>query len=139
MARFAAGFCRGDEADTRFAEGDLRARDPKFRAAALRRYLAAVVRLDRFAQERIRQARDPSGGALGAGSLAEQIALWGARHPAQLDPVQGVLGWTLDTGAMVEIDESWHERAHPGRSRIHGAAGKGCCLSFWPVRLYRRG
>ena len=32
------------------------------------------------------------------------IALWGARHPAQLDPVRDVLGWTIDAGSMQEID-----------------------------------
>lgn len=32
------------------------------------------------------------------------IALWGARHPGQLDPVGDVLGWKIDESAMKEID-----------------------------------
>jgi aryl-alcohol dehydrogenase-like predicted oxidoreductase len=32
------------------------------------------------------------------------IALWGARHPAQLDPVADVLGWSIDAAIMAEID-----------------------------------
>ena len=31
-------------------------------------------------------------------------ALWGARHPGQLDPIGDVMGWTLDGGALREID-----------------------------------
>jgi hypothetical protein len=31
-------------------------------------------------------------------------ALWGARHPGQLDPIGDVIGWTLDNGALAEID-----------------------------------
>jgi len=33
-------------------------------------------------------------------------ALWGARHPGQLDPVDGVMGWALDGGALRAIDGS---------------------------------
>jgi aryl-alcohol dehydrogenase-like predicted oxidoreductase len=32
------------------------------------------------------------------------IALWGARHPDQLDPVTEVMGWKLDSNALMEID-----------------------------------
>ena len=32
------------------------------------------------------------------------IALWGARRPGQLDPVDGVTGWSLDADALAEID-----------------------------------
>ena len=32
------------------------------------------------------------------------IALWGARHPDQLQPVDGVSGWALDAPAKAEID-----------------------------------
>jgi len=31
-------------------------------------------------------------------------ALWGARHPGQLDPIGDVMGWTLDESALREID-----------------------------------
>jgi hypothetical protein len=31
-------------------------------------------------------------------------ALWGARHPAQLRPIEEVFGWSLDAAAKAEID-----------------------------------
>ena len=31
-------------------------------------------------------------------------ALWGARHPEQLEPVDQVMGWSLSGDAMHEID-----------------------------------
>jgi aryl-alcohol dehydrogenase-like predicted oxidoreductase len=31
-------------------------------------------------------------------------ALWGARHSAQLDPIEDVMGWALSFDAMREID-----------------------------------
>jgi diketogulonate reductase-like aldo/keto reductase len=38
------------------------------------------------------------------------IALWGARKPAQLDPVNDAMGWSLDVEAMRQIDAilAWH-------------------------------
>jgi len=33
------------------------------------------------------------------------VALWGARRPAQLDPVAEVMGWKLDDQAKRRIDE----------------------------------
>jgi aryl-alcohol dehydrogenase-like predicted oxidoreductase len=102
--------CRGllsgrMKADTRFPDSDLRTHDPKFKAPHYAEYIAAVSALDRFAQEQfgkrvihlaLRWVLERSPNA---------IALWGARHPAQLDPVQDVLGWKLDIGAMAETDE----------------------------------
>ena len=31
-------------------------------------------------------------------------ALWGARHPGQLQPIDEVFGWSLDAAAKSEID-----------------------------------
>jgi aryl-alcohol dehydrogenase-like predicted oxidoreductase len=36
-------------------------------------------------------------------------ALWGARHPDQLEPVNGVSGWQVDAIAMTEIDRILRE------------------------------
>ena len=36
-------------------------------------------------------------------------ALWGARHPAQLQPVDQVAGWSLDAAAMAEINQILRE------------------------------
>ena len=40
------------------------------------------------------------------------IALWGARHPAQLDAFGDVLGWTIDDTAMAEIDAILESTIH---------------------------
>jgi aryl-alcohol dehydrogenase-like predicted oxidoreductase len=32
------------------------------------------------------------------------VALWGARRPAQLDPVGGIGGWRIDVAAKAEIN-----------------------------------
>jgi aryl-alcohol dehydrogenase-like predicted oxidoreductase len=100
--------CRGllsgrMQADTQFPDSDLRSKDPKFQRPHYGEYLAAVSALDRLAKAHGRRVihlalrwvldRAPN-----------TIALWGARRPAQLDPVRDVLGWTIDAGSMREID-----------------------------------
>ncbi|HVC59421.1 MAG TPA: aldo/keto reductase [Acetobacteraceae bacterium] len=100
--------CRGlltgrMRADTRFAGDDLRRADPKFQQPRYGQYLAAVDALARLARDRY-----------GRGVLAlavrwildrgPTIALWGARRPAQLDPVADAMGWSLDAAAMLEIE-----------------------------------
>ncbi len=101
--------CRGllsgrMDASTEFAKDDLRASDPKFRAPRFGQYLACVKRLDRLARERfgkraihlaLRWVLDQPG---------VSVALWGARKPGQLDPLDGAMGWTLDADALAEID-----------------------------------
>ena len=109
LAVFAYGaLCRGlltgrIGAATRFDGDDLRNVDPKFRAPRRDQYLEAVAALDRFARERygkpvlalaIRWILDQPG----------TVALWGARRPDQLAPVDECLGWTLDADALREID-----------------------------------
>jgi aryl-alcohol dehydrogenase-like predicted oxidoreductase len=36
-------------------------------------------------------------------------ALWGARHPGQLQPIDEVFGWSLDAVARTEIDRILRE------------------------------
>src|SRR5207302_3924419 len=36
-------------------------------------------------------------------------ALWGARHPGQLKPIDEVFGWSLDAAAKAEIDHILRE------------------------------
>jgi len=90
--------------DTTFDTSDLRSVDPKFQAPRYARYLRAVRELDRFARDNfgkrvihlaLRWALDQPG---------VTAALWGARHPAQLDPIEEVMGWALSFDAMREID-----------------------------------
>jgi aryl-alcohol dehydrogenase-like predicted oxidoreductase len=91
-----------------FEGDDLRLTDPKFRPPRYGQYLAAVRRLDRLAQNRygkrvihlaVRWLLDQ--GATGA--------LWGARHPGQLQPIDEVFGWSLDAAAKAEIDSILRE------------------------------
>ncbi len=90
--------------DTKFEGDDLRRTDPKFQPPRFAQYLDAVRLLDEFAQKNygkrvihlaLRWVLDQPG---------VTSALWGAREPAQLDPVRDVMGWTLDHDALHEID-----------------------------------
>jgi aryl-alcohol dehydrogenase-like predicted oxidoreductase len=109
IATFGYGaLCRGllsgrMRSDTAFDGDDLRRTDPKFRNPRFAQYLAAVDRLDRLAQQRfgrhvihlaIRWMLD----------RGITTALWGARHPAQLVPVDEVSGWEIDASTMAAID-----------------------------------
>jgi len=101
--------CRGllsgrMSADRQFEGDDLRKQDPKFQQPRFGQYLAAVERLDAFARERfdrrvihlaLRWLIDQPGVA---------TALWGARRPEQLDPVDALFGWSLTPDDLAEID-----------------------------------
>ncbi len=89
--------------ETRFSGDDLRKADPKFQEPRYGRYLKAVADLARFARER--HGRDPL--HLAVRFILDKgasIALWGARHPDQMDPLPGAFGWTLSGAEMAEID-----------------------------------
>jgi aryl-alcohol dehydrogenase-like predicted oxidoreductase len=100
--------CRGllsgtIKGNTEFGGDDLRKADPKFQEPRLGAYLAAVSALDRFAYLRYRK----NVLALAVRWILDQgdtIALWGARRPDQLDPVDEAMGWSLDADAMKRID-----------------------------------
>jgi aryl-alcohol dehydrogenase-like predicted oxidoreductase len=90
--------------DTQFPKGDVRSVDPKFQPPRFAQYLAAVAKLDDFAQERygkqvlhlaLRWVLDRPG---------VSAALWGAKRPEQLEAIDEVLGWNLDSSAMEAID-----------------------------------
>jgi aryl-alcohol dehydrogenase-like predicted oxidoreductase len=94
--------------DTRFDGDDLRLADPKFRKPRYSQYLAAVARLDQLAQQRFRKHVIH----LAVRWILDQsasVALWGARHPAQLEPVEGIMGWSLDAASKSEIDRILRE------------------------------
>jgi aryl-alcohol dehydrogenase-like predicted oxidoreductase len=109
IATFGYGaLCRGllsgrMRPDSKFEGDDLRRTDPKFQPPRFEQYLAAVERLDQFAQQRYHKHVIH----LAIRWMLDQgitTALWGARHPGQLDPVDAVSGWQLDAPAMAEID-----------------------------------
>jgi aryl-alcohol dehydrogenase-like predicted oxidoreductase len=91
------------EEDTHFSGDDLRLTDPKFQPPRYAQYLAAVRRLDQFARERYgkRVIHLAVRWLLDKGAT---VALWGARHPGQLQPINEVFGWSLDAAAKAKID-----------------------------------
>lgn len=94
--------------DTIFEGGDLRRNDPKFLEPRFAKYLAAVQRLDQFAQQRFGKRIIH----LAVRWMLDQgitTALWGARHADQLRPVNDVAGWRLDAAAKAEIDQILRE------------------------------
>ena len=109
IATFGYGaLCRGllsgrMKAGTVFDGDDLRRTDPKFVEPRFAQYVAAVQKLDRFAQQRFGKRVIH----LAVRWMLDQgitTALWGARRPDQLQPVDDVIGWSLDASAKAEID-----------------------------------
>ena len=100
--------CRGllsgrMQTGTVFDGDDLRRTDPKFKEPRFAQYLAAVAKLDRLARQRFgkRVIHLAVRWMLDHGITT---ALWGARRPGQLQPVDEVTGWSLDASARDEID-----------------------------------
>jgi len=67
-----------------------------------------VQRLDRLARERFGRRVIH----LAVRCMLDQgitTALWGARHPGQLQPIDEVFGWSLDASVKNEIDQILRE------------------------------
>src|ERR1700732_4430867 len=117
--------------DTPFEGDDLRLTDPKFQPPRYAQYLTAVRRLDQFVRQRFgkRVIHLAVRWLLDQGATA---ALWGARHPGQLQPIDEVFGWSLDAAAKSEIGRILRESitdpvgpefmAPPARSNPAGLA-----------------
>ncbi|MGH8729632.1 MAG: aldo/keto reductase [Burkholderiales bacterium] len=90
--------------ETQFTGDDLRKADPKFKAPRFANYLNAVAALERFARDR----HGKSVLHLAMRWLLDQpdvgVALWGARRPEQLDPIDDVMNWKLDEDDLRQID-----------------------------------
>ena len=91
--------------NTKFKGDDLRKTDPKFQPPRFEHYLKAANLLEKYARERygksllvlaVRWVLDQPG---------VSVALWGASHPSELDPLNDILGWHLDDEARAHIDE----------------------------------
>ena len=89
--------------DSQFTGDDLRQFDPKFQAPRYQQYLDAVAQLDRFAQDYAGK-RVIHLAARWILDRGVEVALWGGRRPEQIDPVDDVMGWSLDDEALAEID-----------------------------------
>jgi aryl-alcohol dehydrogenase-like predicted oxidoreductase len=114
IATFGYGaLCRGllsgrMRADTAFGGDDLRRSDPKFVLPRFAQYLSAVQKLDQLAQLRFGKRVIH----LAVRWMLDQgitTALWGARHPNQLLPVDEIAGWRLDPSTKAEIDRILRE------------------------------
>ena len=90
--------------DREFKGDDLRKVDPKFQGKRFEEYLNCVKKLNDFVSKRygievihlaVRWILDKT--KIG-------IALWGARKPEQLQPINGVFGWHLNDMDFEEID-----------------------------------
>ncbi len=90
--------------ETTFEGDDLRRIDPKFQPPRFAQYLEAVQQLEELAQRRfhrhviqlaVRWVLDQGIG----------VALWGGRHPDQVEAASGVAGWSLNAvhRALIEL------------------------------------
>jgi len=81
--------------DTNFDGDDLRRIDPKFQPPRFAQYLDAVQQLDELAQRRFNRRVIH----LAVRWMLDQgisVALWGGRHPDQVEAALAVAGWSLN-------------------------------------------
>src|SRR5437870_11884608 len=90
--------------DTRFGGDDLRRTDPKFQPPRYAQYLRAVATLEHLARARYERSVLALAVRWVLDQPGVQVALWGARSPEQLDPLDEVMGWSLDADTMRTID-----------------------------------
>jgi len=102
--------CRGlltgkMRSDTTFAGDDLRKSDPKFQSPRFAQYLNAVQQLNDLAQRRLGKRVMDLAVRWVLDTPGITAALWGARHPADLDAAAGALDWKLDADTRLAIDQ----------------------------------
>jgi aryl-alcohol dehydrogenase-like predicted oxidoreductase len=107
---FYGAICRGllsgrMNEETKFEGDDIRKADPKFREPRFRQYLKAVGELDDFARKKYGKRVIHLAIRWMLDRAPNHIALWGARRPNQLDPVQEMMGWSLDNDDVQAIDK----------------------------------
>jgi aryl-alcohol dehydrogenase-like predicted oxidoreductase len=92
-------------ATTQFDGDDLRRQDPKFQMPRFQHYLDAVSALDAFARKNYGKRAIHLAARWVLDRADTNIALWGARHPGQLAPIDDVMGWRIDASAMAAIEK----------------------------------
>ena len=105
--------CRGllsgkMSADRVFEGDDLRQYDPKFKEPCFQEYLDAAEKLKQLARKKYNKDLLP----LAVRWILDQgvdIALWGARHPHQLEPLDEIADWHVDDECKNEIDKILEE------------------------------
>jgi aryl-alcohol dehydrogenase-like predicted oxidoreductase len=91
--------------DTRFEGDDLRKTDPKFLPPRFAQYTQAVERLTHFARDNYRKGVLPLALRWVLDQPGVSVALWGARHPGELEPIRDLMGWKLDSKALSSMDK----------------------------------
>ncbi|HXP27246.1 MAG TPA: aldo/keto reductase [Steroidobacteraceae bacterium] len=89
--------------DTVFHGDDLRGVDPKFQPPRFAQYLEAVRQLDKLAQRRFHRHVIQ----LAVRWMLDKgisVALWGGRHPNQLEAALEVAGWSLSAADRVLVE-----------------------------------
>jgi aryl-alcohol dehydrogenase-like predicted oxidoreductase len=91
--------------DTKFEGDDLRKTDPKFLPPRFAQYTKAVDMLREFARKNYGKEMIPLALRWVLDQPGVSIALWGARHPGELQPLRDVMGWKLDNTALASMDK----------------------------------
>ena len=114
IATFGYGaLCRGllsgrMRPDTKFEGDDLRRVDPKFQPPRFAQYLDAVRQLDELAQRRFHR-RVIHLAVRWMLDRGISVALWGGRHPDQVEAALGVAGWSLNDSDRALIERIVNE------------------------------
>lgn len=110
--------------DREFKGDDLRNIDPKFEEPKFSTYLKTVDDLEDFAKKNYKKEVI----LLAVRWILDngvETALWGAREPWQVEPVNGIDGWEISKEDMDKIDEilGRYRRTHSS-PRIHGTSNE---------------
>ena len=92
------------DARSSFGGDDIRSFDPKFQKPVYDGYLGAVEKLSELASRRFGKTVLELSVRWVLDRCGNDIALWGARRPEQLEHIRGVAGWSIDADSMNEID-----------------------------------
>ncbi len=98
------GLLSGKMSKEREFEGDdLRNNDPKFQQPRFDDYLLAAEKIEKLARKRY----DVSILAFSLRWIFEKgipVAIWGGRKPEQMQPVDEIMGWSMDLATMSAVD-----------------------------------
>lgn len=82
--------------------------DPKFKKPHFPQYLVCVGRLQQWVADKYQRSL-VSLAIRWSLDKGINVALWGARKPEELDPIEEILGWHLTNEDFLEIDSIIHE------------------------------
>lgn len=93
------------KADSEFRGDDIRNVDPKFQKPVYQRYLDTVKKLDDFSNERFGRNVLHLSVRWILDKCKDDVTLWGARRPGQMDDVSKSVDWKIDDASMTEIEK----------------------------------